>query len=161
MKDVGMFLFVLLMYIFYFSLPTLTSSITETEVVSVKRKVNNINIEVCKDTTVSHKLLATKYNAVEAQCDSDPLITADNSKINLKHLNKNNLRWVAVSRDMLKYYPYGTVILIECENNKLNGYWEVHDTMNKRFNKRIDFLVPEDDNLDFDKPIEVKITKVN
>lgn len=103
------------------------------------------------------ELLATKYNPVKEQCDNDPLITADLSVIDLNKLNRHELRWVAVSRDMLDYFNYGDTIHIECENENLNGQWVIHDTMNPRWNNRIDFLVPFDDKYEFNKPIKVTV----
>ena len=48
------------------------------------------------------KVTVTVYNPVMEQCDSTPLITADNSEIDLKKLKQGKLKWVAVSRDLLK-----------------------------------------------------------
>lgn len=108
-------------------------------------------------------VLATKYNAVKSQCDSDPLITADNSKIDLKKLNKHQLRWIAVSQEMTKVFNLnmGDKVFIECDNPKINGIWEIHDHMNKRFSRRIDLLVPLNDKYNFDRPMKVKLRKVN
>lgn len=108
-------------------------------------------------------VLATKYNAVESQCDADPLITADNSKIDLKKLNKHQLRWIAVSQEMTKVFNLnmGDKVFIECDNPKINGIWEIHDHMNKRFSRRIDLLVPLNDKYNFDRPMKVKLRKVN
>lgn len=112
-----------------------------------------------RKTFKSITVTATKYNAVEAQCDGDPLVTADMSKIDLKKLKHNRIRWVAVSRDLLKRFNYGDTIKIECSNEKLNGYWVIHDTMHTRFKNRIDFLVTLNDEFNFFEPIEVHITK--
>ena len=49
--------------------------------------------------TIKH-LIATQYNAVTDQCDSDPLITAGMYKINPKKASKH--KWVALSRNLLK-----------------------------------------------------------
>jgi len=107
-------------------------------------------------------VLATKYNAVASQCDSDPLITADNSKIDIQKLNNYQLRWIAVSQEMTKVFNLnmGDKVFIECENPKINGVWEIHDHMNKRFSRRIDLLVPLNDKLDFNRPMKVKLRKV-
>lgn len=84
-----------------------------------------------------YSVSATIYNPKSNQCDASPLITADGSKINVK--NANNLRWIAVSRDLLQDFNYGDTIIIT--NNKIfNGMWVIHDCMNKRFKKKIDFL---------------------
>lgn len=107
----------------------------------------------CKDTLVSQAedpvieatVTGTYYNAVEGQCDASPLITADGSKIDLKKLKNREIRWVAVSRDLLSRwggpFNYGDTIVIENKKKELCGRWVIHDTMNKRFRKRMDFLV--------------------
>lgn len=107
----------------------------------------------------SYQVLATKYNPVVEQCDDNPLITADNSKICLDKLNKHDLKWIAVSRDLLSIFNYGDTVVIDSENHRLNGEWIVHDTMNKRFSNRIDFLVPLNDRYEFHKPLTLNIRK--
>ena len=83
---------------------------------------------------------------MSSQCDADPLITADMSKINLDKLKNREIRWIAVSRDLLKKYNMGDTVIIESPNEKVNGEWVIHDKMNKRFEKRIDLLVSSEDN---------------
>ena len=84
----------------------------------------------------------TVYHPTVGQCDDTPLITADCSKIDLKKLPE--LRWVALSRDLLTRwdgpYHYGDTIIVEHKDERLNGKWIVHDTMNKRYKNRMDFL---------------------
>ena len=91
-------------------------------------------------------VLITWYNPCESQCDSDPLITADMSKIDLEKLNSRNIRWIAVSRDLLDKYSMGDTVIIDSPNSRINGEWVIHDKMNKRFTKRIDLLVSKEDN---------------
>lgn len=94
---------------------------------------------------VVHEVIGTHYHAVVAQCDADPLITADNSEIDLDELEKGTLRWVALSRDMLKrwggHYNYGDTLYIHHPDSAVRGVWYVHDTMNERYSKRVDLLV--------------------
>ena len=80
---------------------------------------------------------ATIYNAVPEQTDSDPLITAS-----LKEIDPNNpQRWIAVSRDLEELgITLGSVVCID-NAGKMNGEWAVEDRMNKRWRRRIDFLV--------------------
>jgi 3D (Asp-Asp-Asp) domain-containing protein len=85
------------------------------------------------------KLKATYYNPVQAQCDGNPLITATGYRINLKKLKRNEIRVVALSRDLLKQYPYNSEIYVHSPVH-LRGCWRVEDTMNKRFSNRVDFL---------------------
>lgn len=115
---------------------------------------NSINIP---EVASSHKVTATYYNPVKSQCQGNPLITADGSKINLKKLRNKEIRWIAVSRDLLKYYNYGDTVVVLSSNNKLNGRWIVRDCMNKRFKRKIDFLSHEKNFMN--KPETVKIIK--
>lgn len=92
------------------------------------------------------KVTVTVYNPVIEQCDSTPLITADNSEIDLKKLKQGRLKWVAVSRDLLKngVVKYGGKIKLECKDKKLSGVYTVHDTMHPRWTKHIDILAHQD-----------------
>lgn len=88
-----------------------------------------------------HNVTITIYNPVSSQCDADPLTTADNSKIDLAKLKDGKLRWIAVSRDLLKKFPYGTKVYVWiAPNHPYNGVWRVKDTMNARYTNRIDLL---------------------
>lgn len=89
------------------------------------------------------KVTATVYNPTENQCDEDPLITADNSKIDLNKLNSGQLKWIAVSRDLRKHFKYGSKVRISCKSDpSINGVYEVRDTMHERFEFYIDILKP-------------------
>lgn len=89
----------------------------------------------------SVKVTATMYNPVVGQCDDDPLITAGMYKINPNRASEH--KWIAVSRDLLKrwggVFDYGDKVYISGAGHK-NGIYTIVDTMNKRFQKRIDFL---------------------
>lgn len=86
------------------------------------------------DKFITHVTLTT-YNAVKSQCDDNPLITADNSEIDMQKLKSGKLKWCAVSRNLLWAIPYGSIIYIEG-----HGYYEVRDTMNARYRHCIDIL---------------------
>ena len=90
-------------------------------------------------------ITGTYYHPVAAQCDATPLETADGSMISLKKLKNHKIKWVALSRDLLSRwggpFNYGDTIYIDHKNSKIKGHWVVRDSMNKRFKKRIDFLV--------------------
>lgn len=90
------------------------------------------------------RVTVTQYNPVVSQCDEDPLVTADNSKIDLEKLRRGKIRWVAVSRDLLDKYNYGNIIELTVVkgNRRINGRYIVHDTMNPRFTNRVDILTP-------------------
>lgn len=101
----------------------------------------------------------TVYNPVSAQCDDTPLITADNSKINTKKLNKGEIKWIAVSRDLLKRgISYGDKVRIKSKTDPtINGIYEVHDTMHKRWRNRIDLLSPENKTLGKWENVELEL----
>lgn len=84
---------------------------------------------------------ATMYYPVSGQTDSDPDITADGSKIDIPNASKH--KWIALSRNLLKRwggpFNYGDVVQISGAGHK-DGVYEIHDTMNRRFKNRIDFL---------------------
>jgi 3D (Asp-Asp-Asp) domain-containing protein len=91
---------------------------------------------------ISAIVTATIYHAVPSQTDSTPLITASNKKINSN--NPQGHKWIAVSRDLEALgYTFGTKVCV-MNAGKMYGIWTVQDRMNKRFTKRIDFLVNED-----------------
>ena len=58
-----------------------------------------IESEMTEEEVLSENILAKKnitltfYNPVKEQCDKDPHITADGSKIDLKKLHSGQLRW--------------------------------------------------------------------
>jgi len=64
----------------------------------------SISNEVTYVERINYKVLykqikGTVYHAEKSQCDNTPLITADNSHIDTARVN--DLRWVALSRDLL------------------------------------------------------------
>lgn len=101
---------------------------------------------------------ATTYNAEVTQCDSDPLTTADGSRIDLNKLANGELRWCALSRDLIwdeerqklhdydttvfrGFFRFGDTIIVESISSpQINGKWCVRDCMNKRYKQSIDFL---------------------
>lgn len=103
----------------------------------------------------------TIYHAEKGQCDNSPTITGDGSKINPS--KASNLRWIAISQEMLKCkyrenlyndensplykgkINYGDTVWVESSNPNINGMWIVHDSKNKRYRKSIDFLQTKGD----------------
>jgi len=83
---------------------------------------------------------ATMYHPVEAQCDSDPLVTADGSIIDPYQVSSWN--WIAVSQDMLVrnggILNYGDEVYISGTHK--DGLYTIHDCMNRRKTNQIDFL---------------------
>lgn len=85
---------------------------------------------------------ASVYHAKEGQCDDTPLITASGAKISDASKAYEH-RYIAVSRDLLATFPYGTRVEISgC--GELDGVYRVEDTMNKRYAHQIDILINED-----------------
>ena len=83
--------------------------------------------------------------------------TASGNRINVKELNSGKLRWVALSRDLLRHYKYGDTITVISNNPKIDGKWIVMDKMGKHHRRRIDFLTPTGNDLGLVKPLKVKI----
>ena len=97
---------------------------------------NTIDMD-CGDTL---EVKATMYHPVEAQCDSDPLITADGSVIDPYCVSDWN--WIAVSRDLLVSgggcFNYGDSVYVVAGHK--TGWYTIHDAMHKRKRMQIDFL---------------------
>lgn len=92
---------------------------------------------------LSQTYTVTVYNAVPSQCSGNHLVTADGSVIDTKKVEDGTIKWVAVSRDMLKEFKYGDKIEIISSDPLISGIYEIHDTMSKRFERHIDILMPD------------------
>ena len=106
----------------------LFSDTTETVTLTVEKEIKP------KQLTVT----ATMYEAVPAQTDSTPNITADGTRISTKYAGK--YRYLAVSRDLLQIVSYGDYVVLEGINGKYDGVWQVKDTMHPRWTNRVDLL---------------------
>ena len=109
--------------------------------------VTSINLPVPLSTTyclVATLDVLTVYNPLEGQTDSDPLITASNNTIPVEELQCGGLRWMALSRDLLKRFggtiSYGDTVAVHSGDRAIDGLWIVNDTMNKRYQNRGDLL---------------------
>tara|TARA_Y100000593_G_scaffold70170_1_gene128787 strand:+ start:245 stop:742 length:498 start_codon:yes stop_codon:yes gene_type:complete len=85
----------------------------------------------------------TTYNPTKAQCDNTPHITADGT--HFKTWKATSYRYVALSRDLLSRwggpFDYGDYIVIEgTDGGKWDGIYQVRDTMNPKWVKRVDIL---------------------
>ena len=91
--------------------------------------------------TIAFNVTVTTYNPTRQQCDSTPNITADGTKINPKKATQ--YRYVALSRDLISRwggpFDYGDYIVIE-GTGKWDGVYQVRDTMNPKWVKRVDIL---------------------
>ncbi len=112
--------------------------VSEADMVSIEREQEVMkSIEEQKKLNKAQRVVATMYYAVESQCDSDPLITANMSRINPNKATQHH--WIAVSRNLLKKFHYGQKVkLVGC--GKKNGVYTIVDTMNPRFKNKIDIL---------------------
>lgn len=83
------------------------------------------------------------YHPVPSQCWGKGLLTRSGSTINLKHLKAGKLRWVSLSRDLLKIhggkYRFNDTIYVQ-GTSSYSGYWIVKDSMGKKQRNKIDFL---------------------
>ena len=98
---------------------------------------------------------ATVYNALKGQTNDDNLHTASMQKINPEAAGSH--RFIAVSRDLYNGgFIFGTRVCIE-NAGKYNGIWFVEDLMNKRWTKKIDFLVDNEVKLGKWDGVRIKI----
>jgi hypothetical protein len=90
----------------------------------------------------------TIYHPVEGQCDDSPLITASNARIDLDKLRQSEIRWMALSRNLLKKWKgefnYGDTVMLKSGDPDIDGLWVINDNMNKRFKDRGDLLFHQD-----------------
>ena len=96
-----------------------------------------ISLNIVAKAIITHVTL-TYYQPVKAQCNSEPLVTADGSKINLRHLKQGRIKWCAISRDLLWLFPKGKPKRIYIEGF---GTYQVRDVMNRRFHHSVDILI--------------------
>lgn len=109
------------------------------EVIVVEEQVQEVFIDREVDVYI---VTATVYHAVEGQCDDSPLVTASGAKIASTESAYDH-RYIAVSRDLLDVFPYGTKVEVSgC--GELDGFYWVEDTMNKRYKGYIDLLINPD-----------------
>lgn len=109
----------------------------------------------CLITNSSIFVDVTVYHPVEEQTSSDPHITASGKHIDLK--DPISHRWVAVSRDLEKHgFTFGKKIKVS-GTGLYDGIWEIQDRMNKRWSKKIDLLIGENDPIGSWKEVTVEL----
>jgi len=114
-------------------------------------------------SSLTYTVTATVYEAVPAQTDDEPFVTADNSRIKPHYGSKK--RWMALSRDLLEpwggEFKYGDTVRVTGLSPKLDGVYTVHDTMNRRHKHCMDVLVHPSEKLDvFCKGVKIhKVTR--
>lgn len=112
-----------------------------TEDIGVEYVTIEKEVEVIKEVE-TYVVTATVYHAVAGQCDDSPLVTASGAKISSTESAYEH-RYIAVSRDLLDVFPYGTKVEVSgC--GELDGVYTVADTLNKRYKGYIDILINPD-----------------
>jgi 3D (Asp-Asp-Asp) domain-containing protein len=108
------------------------------DLTSVIEKVKSTNLKIKKELVI-----ITAYTPSVWETDSTPFITASGKRISEAH--------VAVSRDLLQKFPFGTKVKIFIPDKNLSSCGkevigkrfivrQVEDTMNKRYYKKIDLV---------------------
>ena len=132
---------------YYVLLLVCITSFSFGRIITVQKQLQQISVKIDSLQTqlntpqidTLYQVQATCYHAVAEQCDADYLCTASGLTINSTNTAYDH-RYLAVSRDLLNTFPYGTEVIVS--GTKIyDGVWRVADTMNKRFTNRIDFLV--------------------
>lgn len=105
---------------------------------------DNLADHIINENTVK-LMYATIYRIDPNQCWGNPLVTADGTKIDTVALNRDQIKYIAVSQDMLKRnggpFSYGDSVYLNIPNNtSFTGVYIVHDCMNKRYKRSVDIL---------------------
>ena len=127
--------------------------------VVVEQKPKKVSEKPKVDFTL---VTGTYYHSDPLQGEGDGSTTADGSKIDINLLESGQIKWVALSRNLLKQwggkFKFGDRIIVEHEDKRVAGIWIVRDCMNARFTNKIDFLIPK--GMDFCGKIKnIKLTK--
>ena len=104
--------------------------------------LQDINFELKKQMNMTEfEVTVTMYNPTRGQTDSTPNELADGTKINPN--KASSYRYIALSRDLLSRwggpFNYGDYVIVE-GTGRQDGVYQVRDTMNARFTKRVDIL---------------------
>ena len=104
--------------------------------------LHDINFELKKQMNMTEfEVTVTMYNPTRGQTDSTPNELADGTKINPNRAS--SYRYIALSRDLLSRwggpFNYGDYVIVE-GTGRQDGVYQVRDTMNARFTKRVDIL---------------------
>lgn len=117
----------------------LIPSLTFKGVRPIINRVVKVHSEFVKEE-VPHPAIyvtATTYNAEIKQTDSTPKMTSA-----MYHIGKNPFkhRYLALSRDLLKVFPYGTEVRLK-GTGIYDGIYIVADLLNTRYRRRVDILL--------------------
>lgn len=128
-------LIVFVTFLFIYSL-----TFNDIENVDIKEEINET--ETIVENVFEKAVTLTTYNAVAAQTDSTPNLTASGFEIDLDNPKKHRI--IAVSRDLKRELKWGEKVVLE-NAGRFNGVWYVRDLMNPRFRNKIDVLINEGD----------------
>ena len=108
-------------------------------------------------TFITSHVTLTCYRPITEECDDSPLVTSDGSTINLANLKSGNIKWCAVSRDLLYLFPKNKPRKIWIEGY---GIYEVKDVMSRRYKHSVDLLIHPKDSMRI-KLANVKVRIIN
>ena len=112
---------------------------TRTENKMLKQRISEL--ETRYTNKIAYQVTVTTYNPTTHQCDDTPHITADGT--HFKTWKATDYRYVALSRDLLSRwggpFEYGDYVVIEGTDG-WDGVYQVRDTMNPKWVKRVDIL---------------------
>ena len=114
--------------------PKVIDKVTETRITPTKivdTTTHIIHKEVVGKDTIYTTI--TYYQPTKEQCGSNPLVTADGSRIDLAKLERGEIKWCAVSPDL---YKKGGRIWIDGM-----GVYEIHDKTSARHRAWVDILI--------------------
>ena len=116
-----------------------------------------------KEYDVVFTLRGTTYQPVTNQCDSDPLVTANMTKIDLKKLKKGTQKLCAFSYDVKHKYKlkFGDKFDLYNDEGKYLGRYTFCDHMNRRIKNTCDILISPDDKPYLCKNLLVKKVNLN
>ena len=108
-------------------------------------------------------MTATAYEAVAGQTDTEPFVTADNSRIPKKYSSRT--RWLALSRDLLRPwggpFAFGDTVRVRGISAALDGEYIIHDTMARRRRRCLDVLVHPREHIDlFQKGTKIQLASL-
>ncbi|WP_420597141.1 3D domain-containing protein [Deinococcus sp.] len=117
-------------------LPTLPSSaMTQPSAQQAPAFVPSGEWAMSRRAGATRTVKATAYNSEVAQTDNSPFITATGTRV--------RPGVVALSRDLLRVFPYGTRVTLQDKAGLLNGrVFTVEDTMHVRKVNTVDIWMP-------------------
>ena len=103
-------------------------------------------------------LRGTTYQPVPSQCNSDPLHTANMTRVNLKELKNGSQKLCAFSYDLVKQYQlkFGDQFDVYTSKGKYLGRYTFCDRMNRRIKNTCDLMIHPQDKPDLYKNMVVK-----